>query len=130
MYAVIIWVRWVKILSQRLYGTHLGVLQQNSIPKYVNPPDHTIPYPLPTTGGITRTIAYIKGLRAVNRPIFRLYILTPNKVTLNTRKSKNSAILCHFIKQLHPEKEPGQTEITQSAQAYFFRIGGLDTLQR
>lgn len=63
---------------------------------------YTLPLPLP--GGIPTTIAYIKGLQAVNRLIFRLYMLTPNKVTPNTRKSKISAILCHFHKQLQQRK--------------------------
>lgn len=57
--------------------------------------------PLPLPGGIPTRIAYIKGIQAVNRPIFRWYILTPKKVTLNTRKSILNDILCDFCKQLH-----------------------------
>lgn len=60
--------------------------------------------PMPLLGGIHRTIAYIKGIQAVNRPIFRWYILTPNKVTPNTRKLILNDILCHFRKQLQQRK--------------------------
>ena len=57
--------------------------------------------PIPLLGGIHRTIAYIKGLQAVNRLIFRWYMLTPNKVIMNTRESILNDILCHFRKQLY-----------------------------
>ena len=82
---------------------------------------YTLPLPLP--GGIPTTIAYIKGLQAVNRPIFRWYIHTPNKVTLNTRKSILNDILCHFRKQLHQRKSLDRLKSINLLRLIFFGLG-------
>lgn len=78
--------------------------------------------PLPLLGGIHRTIAYIKGIQAVNRPIFRWYILTPNKVTPNTRKLILNDILCHFRKQLQQRKSLDRSKLICSGLFFLFNL--------
>ena len=86
---------------------------------------YTLPLPIP--GGIPTTIAYIKGLQAVNRLIFRWYMLTTNKVTPNTRKSILNAILYHFLKQLHQKKEPDRLKYSICS-GLFFTFQSVSTI--
>ena len=73
-------------------GTPLGFWQKNPILRNVITPQ----YPLPHPRDIHRIIAYIKGLQSVKWHYFPTDIHTPNKVTLNTRKSILNTIQCHF----------------------------------
>lgn len=96
-------------------GTPLGFWQKNPILRNVITPQYTLPHPR----DIHRILAYIKGLQSVKWHNFPTDIHTPNKVTLNPRKSKISAILCHFIKQLHPKKEPDRLYQTICSGLFF-----------
>lgn len=73
-------------------GTPLGFWQKNPILRNVITPQYTLPHPR----DIHRIIAYIKGLQSVKWHYFPTDIHTPNKVTLNTRKSILNTIQCHF----------------------------------
>lgn len=104
-------------------GTPLGFWQKNPILRNVITPQYTLPHPR----DIHRILAYIKGLQSVKWHYFPTDIHTPNKVTLNTRKSKITAISCDSLKQLYQRKSLTDC-IIQSAQAYFFTFQYAPTI--
>lgn len=96
-------------------GTPLGFWQKNPILRNVITPQYTLPHPR----DIHRILAYIKGLQSVKWHYFPTDIHTPNKVTLNTRKSKITAISCDSLKQLHQKKEPDRLYQTICSGLFF-----------
>lgn len=122
MYVAIIWVRWVKILTQRLCWTPLGVLTTKSYKNNVNLPDHTIPSPSPPRGYNHKTSIY-KGATSRKSTHFPFVYAYPKQGYTEYQKIHSERHTMPFSQAITLKKKPGQTEINQSAQAYFFRIG-------
>ena len=102
------------------WNTSRVMAEKPDFAKCNHPPVH----PTPPQGHPQNNSIY-KGATECKMALFSHRHPYPKQGYTQHQKIHSEHNTMPFLKQLHHKKEPGQTEITQSAQAYFFRFNML-----